>query len=283
MSEPHASRRLRVVPDPEAPTPDARKRSVEPAKESRRHVASVLGALSILDCFESDEALSLKEIHLRTGLNKSRIIRYAGSLEEAGMIDYDCRSGVYQLGTKMLQLGNMLVKSYSPLVRMVRPALERLVAATRSTAYCSVIRGLNRLVLVREEPSEGLRYGIREGLIRPIFVGASSQVLLAFSEDLTRRRLMARLRRSLAPAELRRFNGIVELLPEVRERHFAIAQGTIAPDSESVAAPILSKDRRLIGALTVVAPREVVARGGGGAHAAELLKSETERMRPLLD
>ena len=52
--------------------------------EASRHVASVSAALTILSCFRGDEDLSLAEIHRRTGITKSRVMRLAGTLEQHG-------------------------------------------------------------------------------------------------------------------------------------------------------------------------------------------------------
>ena len=50
------------------------------SREAERHVAAVTAALSILDCFVEDTSLRLRDLHERTGMQKSRILRLAGSL-----------------------------------------------------------------------------------------------------------------------------------------------------------------------------------------------------------
>jgi len=99
--------------------------------EAERHVESVQSALRLLTCFESDTGLRLVDLHERTGLTRSRIIRLAGTLASEGFLSYDDASSRYYLGPNLFRVGSLLSKRYSDSSEALRPCLGSPVPAAR--------------------------------------------------------------------------------------------------------------------------------------------------------
>jgi len=223
--------------------------------EASRHVASVSAALTILSCFDGDEDLSLGEIHRRTGITKSRIIRLAGTLERHGFLWTEPGRKGYRLGPSLLRLGKSLERRFYDIAEVLAPLLRKLARDSGDTALYSVMQARGRVCVASEEPSHAVRFTVPTGSVRPLHAGASGRVLLAFGPDEMLRELLcvASLpalteRTPTDPARLERE------IAETRRLGFAVSQGEAQPDSFAVAVPVLDDDTTLLGALSVAGP-----------------------------
>jgi DNA-binding IclR family transcriptional regulator len=217
-------------------------------KEAERHVQSLLLGLQILEAFQGDEKLRLKELHERTGLNRSRILRFAGTLCAAGFLEHDEATGGYALGSKLYGLGWHLHERFSRISELVRPSLKRLVSLSGDTAFYSIVQGSERLVVAREESPDGLRFTIQEGQTRPLHVGATSKVLLAFGPEPLRRRILAEC------AAVRDPDLYAAELAEVERKGVAISRGEATPHGFAISVPIARTGQSGCDALTVAGP-----------------------------
>lgn len=222
-------------------------------KEAERHVTSVLAALSILDCFRNDSGLRLQDLHHRTGINKSRILRYVGTLEAAGMLHFDVRSRRYELGPKLFYLGRVIETHYAALLSVLHPVLDMLVAETGSVAYFSVRRGSDRLVLLRRSPATESETIVRNGQVRPLHLGANSRVLLAFEDEAERERL---LRGIATVVDAPDFARLLQGIEDTRAKGYAIAFGETRRAHFVVSVPVLATQNALLGSLSLSSPTE---------------------------
>jgi DNA-binding IclR family transcriptional regulator len=234
--------------------------------EASRQVGSVSAALTILSCFQGDEDLSLSEIHRRTGITKSRIMRLAGTMERHGFLWTEPGRKGYRLGPTLLRLGHSLESRFHDIAEVLAPLLRKLARDSGDTAMYSVMQAGGRLCVASEEPHHAVRFTVPTGSIRPLHAGASGRVLLAFGPDKALRELLCMPalpalteRTPTDPARLERE------IAETRRLGFAVSQGEGQPDSFAVAVPVLDDDGTLLGALSVAGPvsRYSPQRSGG--------------------
>lgn len=223
--------------------------------ESERHVQSVVAALQILEAFDSDHPLRLKDLHDRTGLNRSRIIRFAGTLRAAGFLEYDEPSGAYSLGPKLYAIGWLMRARLSRISDLVRPTVRRLVEASGDTAFFSIRQGSERLVVVREESREGLRFIVHEGSRRPMHAGATGKVLLAHAPDDVRRSVIdGAVTSKLTPATPTDPEILARELEDVARTGFAVSRGEATAHGFAVAVPVFQPGQSGCSALTIAGP-----------------------------
>lgn len=171
-------------------------------KESSRHVEAALKALGILECFQTEPLLSLKNIREMTGLNISRMIRLCGTQVAKGYLAYDSGTRHYKLGNKILPLSKAYEHSNN-LISLSRPVLRNLADQTGESATLFIVDGLQRLCPAREEGTFSLRYNILEGQRKVLYAGAGGKVLLAFGPEELRRKVLSRDHlRKLTPATI---------------------------------------------------------------------------------
>ncbi|MBM6596545.1 IclR family transcriptional regulator [Microvirga pudoricolor] len=217
-------------------------------QETERHVQSLMSGLQILEAFDQDRGLRLKDLHERTGLNRSRILRFAGTLRAAGFLEYDENEGLYFLGPKLYALGWMLHERFSRISDLVRPGLKRLVKLNGDTAFYSIVQGTERLVVAREESPDGLRFTIQEGQTRPLHIGATSKVLLAFGPDSLMRRVLDDAAMVNDPS------GLAADIASVQRQGVAVSRGEATPHGFAVSVPVPRQGQAGCDALTIAGP-----------------------------
>jgi IclR family KDG regulon transcriptional repressor len=223
-------------------------------KESERHVEALLKALEILDCFETHQSLSLKNISEITGLNKSRIIRLCGTLESKRYLNFDANSSLYSLSSRLLSLGKAYERR-NTLISLSRPILMELAERTGESVSLHVIDGLERLCLVREEGTFNVRYNISEGQHLPLYAGAGSKVLLCYApEEIKQRVLKKHLLRRFTPTTITDPNLFEKEFEKIRRNGYAFSRGERDPDAGALAAPIFNQEKIVCAAMVITGP-----------------------------
>lgn len=222
------------------------------AKEAERTIAAVEAALQLLDLFEGAEPLRVADIQSRTGLVRSRILRLLGTLEVCGYVVPAGRAA-YALGPKAFRLGWAVRDSYAGMIAVLRPALERAVEASGVTAFFSIPRGRERVVIAKAVPPAGVRYVIEEGQTRQLHVGATGRVLMAHLPETQREEILSGHLPALTASTLTTIDALRAEIAKARETGYAESLGEATSSAFAIAAPVLSAGR-LVGALSLAGP-----------------------------
>ena len=215
------------------------------SKESARHIDVVLRALDVLDCFQDDSVVSLKEIIDRTGVTRSRAMRLLGTLVSRGYLIEDPDKRNYYLGIKLAVLGTSF-ENFNNIEVITRPVLKQLAVETGESATLFVVDGLERVALIREEGTHAIRYSVREGQRMPLHVGAAGKILLAFGP--------VELAQKVASSQSANAKKLIKDINEARKKGYAITKGENVPDAHAIAAPVIDYKNRLIGAIGIAGP-----------------------------
>lgn len=180
----------------------------------------------MLDSFApGDTGLSLKEIADRSGVNKATILRLNVSLEKFGHITRDAE-GLFHLGPSLWQLGSVFRQNLR-MGPIVRPVLANLVQATGESASFYVRRGTSGVCLYRVNSRRLARDHVEEGEIIPRGLGASGQVLDAYS-----------IRQGKHAAT-------------IQKAGYYLSLGERDPDVASLSVPVLGIEDELLGAISL--------------------------------
>ena len=215
------------------------------SKESARHIDVVLRALDVLDCFQDDSVVSLKEIIDRTGVTRSRAMRLLGTLVSRGYLIEDPDKRNYYLGIKLAILGTSF-ENFNNIEVITRPVLKQLAVKTGESATLYVLDGFERVALIREEGTHAIRYSVREGQRMPMHVGAAAKILLAYGP--------AELVQKVASSQSADSNKLIKEIDAARKKGYAISKGENVPDAHAIAAPVFDYKNKLIGAIGIAGP-----------------------------
>lgn len=206
-------------------------------------VRAVDRALAILDCFSDREhEISLMEISRLTGLSAATASRILSTLAQRDYVFRDEKSGLYSLGWKLVHLGNHVI-SNAELCSVSYPILKELHSVKNESYSIYVPRGFYRVCIARYESSQSVRQNVEIGSIRPLDVGSSGHILMAYTD-------------SDAVRELRETSHIClpGFLEQVRKQGYSTSNGEYFKDSRSVSGPIFNHQGEVIAALCVSGP-----------------------------
>ncbi len=193
---------------------------------SDKHVAAVVRALTILDCFEGEkDTLRLKDIAEKTGLYKSTILRLAGTLEAYGYLRQN-ENGTFMLGPTLWRLGS-LYRNRFDFASHIRPMLKRLSDETSESVSFYVRDGDVRVCLLRQNGPQAIRHHLDEGAHLTLDAGAAGHLIRAYTD------------------------GGGPKASQILRDGYAVSLGERDPDTASVAVPVIASNGRFAGALTV--------------------------------
>jgi DNA-binding IclR family transcriptional regulator len=146
----------------------------------RQYYLRTIGrALDVLDCFDGDVSISLKEISERVNLPETTLFRVLLTLEKHNYL-VQHRDGTYQLAPKLLF--GWLVQAADRLRVLARPELLRLAATFDETVSLSYLYDDRIHVLDCIETFHEIRLTNKIGRVLPPHCSAMGKVITAFQD-----------------------------------------------------------------------------------------------------
>ncbi|WP_210588411.1 IclR family transcriptional regulator [Streptomyces sp. GESEQ-35] len=194
------------------------------------------GAALLRACGDSDAALSLAELALRTGLPKPTAYRLIGELVRLGLVERT-RDGSYRIGLGLFELGQS-----APSVRELRdtalPYLGDLHEATHENVHLAVPDGTDTLFLEKVTSRRATPIVSRTGGRLPAHCTATGKVFLALDPRPPRVGLPRLTPRTLVlPGQLARD------LALTRARGYGVNLEEAEIGVSAVAAPVYARGR----------------------------------------
>ncbi|MFF2885654.1 IclR family transcriptional regulator [Paenibacillus sp. NPDC057967] len=158
-------------------------------EEGKSTVRAVDRALDILLCFTSKTDWAMTEIAEHVGLHKSTVHRMLATLEEKGFIERDRETDRYHLGLKVWELSANLSRS-DDLATIWLPEMVRLRDQLGETVSIYVRDGTERIRRQAVQSNQAVRRVAPVGVRLPLYAGASSKVLIAYSDPATQESIL---------------------------------------------------------------------------------------------
>ncbi|BCN38980.1 IclR family transcriptional regulator [Alicycliphilus denitrificans] len=212
-------------------------------------IRAVGRALAIFDAYDNEHlSLSLQEIAERIHMPKTTAFRLVNTLERAGfLIRMDNQQ--YCLSLKMARLGG-LVRSTLSIREIARPVMLQVNEQTSETITLNTIVGNDRMVLEVVDTPAPLMSMARPGQHMPLYLGASSRILLAYMEPHDLERVVKAnmnvpdFDRTAFDRELARF----------RRQGYAISRSQRVPGLTAIAVPIFDINGEVRHCLALTGP-----------------------------
>ncbi|MFC5649825.1 IclR family transcriptional regulator [Paenibacillus solisilvae] len=219
------------------------------SEDGKSTVRAVERALDILLCFTTNSEWAMTEIAENVGLHKSTVHRMLATLEERGFVVRDPASDRYRLGLRIWELSANMSGADDPAV-IGLPEMERLGAMLGETISLYLRDGDERIRIQAVQSSQAVRRVAPVGARMPLYVGASSKVLLAF-EDVQKREELLRVITWPDSFDKEQF---CEQLEEIRRLGYATSIEEREQGAAAVSSPIFTRGGKLVAALSVSGP-----------------------------
>jgi len=222
---------------------------------NRERVQVIERATDILEIL-AEGAATLTEISSRTGLPKGTAFRILSSLGYGDRVLKDPLTNKYVLGPGTWRLAQTASDALGSLALIARPELTSLWQATAETITLNIRMGLERVCIAELRSPHPLLHTAGVGTRIPLHVGASGKVILAFTEEQQRERILDCLTyEPITPATIGHREQLVEELALVRQRGWAESIGERIPGAAGVAVPVCGASG-LVLSLSLLGPAE---------------------------
>lgn len=217
-------------------------------------VAAVLEAMSLLTQVASHPGLGVTELAKRSGNTKARAFRLLATLEESGFVRQSSQDASYTLGYAAVTLGQAAQEQIS-LVKVANFRLAALGKEYNENLNIRVREGLESVVIVKWDCSHELRTTNEIGRRRPLHVGSSGKVLLAYAP--------AEIQKAVMAGELQRFTNNTTMsksklskeLGKVIELGYSISDSEAVNDVIAAGAPIFDSLGQCVACLSFSMPK----------------------------
>jgi DNA-binding IclR family transcriptional regulator len=216
---------------------------------------SVEKALSILLAFGPEQPhWGVRELSGRLGISPATVQRMLQTFLRYGFVNQDRETRQYRLGTIYYRFLETLQRTY-PVTRAALPLMRRLQARTGETAHLNVRDGVERVCIEHVESSQALKAGMPVGNRSPLYAGASSKCLLAFSPPEFRSGYLKGTKLiALTPNTITGKKILAAELALTRERGYALSLGERSPGLGSLSVPVFDHNGTILSALSLAVP-----------------------------
>ncbi len=213
--------------------------------------------LAVLGLFTVEKSeWTVEEAARDIGVSISTAYRYFRDLCKVGLLD-SSPSGKYVLGPAVIE-NDRKIRLTDPLIKVGRPAMQRLVSRSGSAGVallCRVYR--NRVMCVHQEarvlPENTVGY--ERGRPMPMFRGASSKVIFANLPSRTARWFFEKCPDEIAAGELGSDWETIKLnLRRIRRCGVHVTRGEVDSGRVGIAAPVFGTDKNVIGSIAMAIP-----------------------------
>ncbi|MBD0735146.1 IclR family transcriptional regulator [Streptomyces sp. CBMA29] len=219
----------------------------ESTDQNQGGVRSVRRALDILSLLTEDQpVVSLRTIVEATGLAKTTVVRLVQTLEQNGLL-WATEAG-YTAGPGLWRWAHLAHGSWE-LPPETRKRLRDLTLRHGETANVMMRRDIHRVCVAQQESPQPLRHVVRVGDELPLWVGASSKVLLVGASDALLRRVANASPHGETHVEQLRAWG-----DEAADRGYAVSHGERELGLTAVAVPITTPSGAVVAALSLSGP-----------------------------
>lgn len=195
-------------------------------------------------------SLSISEIESELGYPKSTVFRILNSLEKHNYIERNPDNHRYSLGFNFFRLGS-IVQSQLDFRKVALPFMKKLVEKTSETVELNIMDGTSRVCVEKVDSPLDVRNFVRIGERKPLHLGASGKVLLAFHKKDEVEKILSRLEYE---DENIQTSQLLSKLEDIRKNGYCITKGERVAGSFAVAAPIFGHNGELIASLTIAGP-----------------------------
>jgi len=232
---------------------------VKKAAASRRAVAvpSLQKAVLILDLVGRRGRLPFSTIQKTLALPKSTTHQLLKALTNVGALQI-LTDGGFMLGPKICELGILGIRQRT-IDSLSLKHLELLAGQSGLPCEIATFQGRDAVVLASASPDGGAHSAGYEGKRWPLNRVATGKALLAFLDEVDRRRLFADLDWTKAtPRSIASPDAMLRELDVVRERGWALDDREALDDTSCIAAPVFDGRNRVVAAVATVGQADLI-------------------------
>lgn len=242
---------------------------------------SVILTMSIIEqVARTPKGVGVTSLANALGTSKSRIHRHLQTLVQQGYVFQQYDSERYEVGTRLLSLGQSVFDNMG-LIRASSDVLLELRDALGHSAVASQLTPEGMLVIATVPGRASIEIGVRVGSILPFHGSAQGKVATAFSSQAFQARILRNRLELLTPETIVSTTILAEEFEVIRRQGWAVAPNQAALGLNTLASPIFNASGIVCGAVGIVDMIQFVGEIPSDEHIKKT-KSAAERISRLL-
>lgn len=185
------------------------------------------------------------DISKELGMHASTVHRFLSSLKKHGFVAQDPQTKQYSLGLEFLHYGEV-VKEFQVVENMLSPYLEKIYQKTEETCFMTIKEGDWGRTIDKIDSTKALRVVEEIGTKRPLHIGASNKVILAYLPTKSRNKILK---------ELKYGERIEKELIQIRKKGYSIDENETLSGVMIIATPVFTEKGNIIASLSVAVPK----------------------------
>lgn len=205
--------------------------------------------IQILSLFSMNRtSLSISEIQAELGYPKSTVFRILSTLEKYNYVKKNPDNHRYSLGFQFFRLGS-IVQSEFDFRQAALPIMKQLVDETNETVELNIVDGSSRICIEKVDSPLDVRNFVRIGERKPLYLGASGKVLLAFLSKNEQEKVFEELRSNDIDIDK-----LKKELEDIRKNGYKVTKAERVAGSFAIACPIFDYTGEMVAGLTIAGP-----------------------------
>jgi IclR family KDG regulon transcriptional repressor len=224
-------------------------------KQHRSAYNSIEKAIKILLTFQEGQPLwGVRELSAKLGFSPATVQRILKTLKAYSFLDQDEKTRQYRLGNIYYKFLHTLQSTY-PFTVAASPFMNRLLSSIQETVHLNVIEGMDRLCIDNIESHRNLKASMPIGSRSPLYAGASSKCLLAFSSDDFVHNYLENVEiRRLTNNTITNVNRLRSELEKIKRQGYAASLGEHIPGLGSISAPVFDHKGLVLASISLAIP-----------------------------
>ncbi|ASU38516.1 IclR family transcriptional regulator [Herbaspirillum sp. meg3] len=216
-------------------------------------VDAVSKAMELLFVVADHPGLGVTELAKRSGNTKARAFRLLGTLEESGLIKRKEPLATYSLGYRALFLG-VAAQNQVQLSQLGQALLPAIGEACSESVLITIREGLETMCVAWWDSPHAIRVHSEMSARRPLYVGASSKLLLAYAPEEVQEAVLNEERKRYTPSTIVSRTQLKQAIKKILEVGYSVSYGEKSADTVALALPIRDAAGKVVAALSMTAP-----------------------------
>ena len=227
-------------------------------------VEAVSAAMELLFLVAQQPGLGVTELAKRSGTTKARAFRLLGTLEQSGLVRRKEPLATYSLGYKALFIGTAAQEQVN-VTHLAQFHLPEIGQRCNESVLVRVRDGLETVCVAWWDAPNAIRVHTQMGDRRPLYVGASGKLLLAYAPADIQEKVLSAERTAFTGNTIIKRSQLEKELNAIRDQGYSVSFGEKVADTIAAAAPIRDASGNVIASLSMTAPasRRVSNRSNG--------------------
>ncbi|SDH29006.1 MULTISPECIES: IclR family transcriptional regulator [unclassified Duganella] len=214
--------------------------------------------IELLMVVAENPGLGVTELAKRSGITKARTFRLLNTLEETGLIRREGPLATYSLGYRALLVG-AAAKEQVQLSKLADALLPAVGEACGESVLLRVREAHETICIAWWDAPNMVRVESQLARRRPLHVGASGKLLLAYAPPSVQEEVLQAERESFTSNTITGADQLKQSIQKVREQGYSISYAEKAVDTVSVATPIFDATGSVVASLATTAPASRVS------------------------